>query len=75
MAHIDLHRRFLNALGKNYVPMACLAVGVFTHWYSSRYFVIDQDMGILGTGVALVLTNTIIFTLQILYSTFMLPDI
>jgi Na+-driven multidrug efflux pump len=75
MGHIDLHRRFLNSLGKNYVPMACLAIGVFSHQYSSKYFVIDLDMGIQGTGMALVLTNTIIFSLQLFYSSFMMPEI
>ena len=75
MGHIDLHRRFLNALGKNYVPMACLAFGVFTHKFSSDYFVIKLEMGIIGTGLALVMTNSIIFILQIWYSSYMMPEI
>lgn len=46
MSHIDLHRRFLNSLGKNYVPMICMAFGVYLHEYTSEYFVNTLDMGI-----------------------------
>lgn len=62
LAHIDLHRRFLNSLGKNYVPMLCLTIGVFLHIVFSYIFVIQNQMEIVGTGIALVLTNLIIFS-------------
>lgn len=62
LAHIDLHRRFLNSLGKNYVPMLCLTVGVFLHIILSYIFVIRYQMEIVGTGIALVITNLIIFS-------------
>jgi Na+-driven multidrug efflux pump len=63
MAHIDLHKRFLNSLGKNNIPMICLTIGVISHFFLSLYFVIYQQKGIVGTGIAGVISNFITFVL------------
>lgn len=62
MAHTDLHRKFLNSLGKNNVPMVCLTLGTLTHFVWCQIFVINLQMGITGIGIALIITNTIIFS-------------
>lgn len=75
MAHTDLHRRFLNSLGKNNVPMLCLTFGTLTHFLWCNIFVTKLQLGITGIGISLIITNTIIFLSQLLYSIYLIPEI
>jgi len=59
-AHIDIHRRFLNSIGKNSIPMISLFIGIFFHFIFSKILVIDLKMGITGTGVAGIIMNLIV---------------
>ena len=59
-AHIDIHRRFLNSIGKNSIPMISLFIGIFFHFIFSWIFVIYFKLGITGTGVAGILMNLVV---------------
>lgn len=55
--------------------MLCLTFGTLTHFLWTNIFVVKLEMGITGTGIALIITNTIIFLSQILYSIYLIPEI
>ena len=52
MGYADAHRRYLNTLGKSYIPLVVMVIGTVLHYYVSRYLVIDKKMGMKGTGIA-----------------------
>jgi Na+-driven multidrug efflux pump len=62
-AHVDIHRRFLNSIGKNSIPMISLFIGIFFHLIFSWFFVLYLKMGITGTGIAGILMNLVVFTI------------
>ena len=62
-AHVDIHRRFLNSIGKNSIPMISLFIGIFFHFIFSWFFVLYLKMGITGTGIAGILMNLVVFTI------------
>jgi len=55
--------------------MLCLTFGTLTHLLWTNIFVVKFQLGITGTGIALIITNTIIFVSQILYSIYWIPEI
>ncbi len=67
-AHIDIHRRFLNSIGKNSVPLISLFIGMIFHLFFNWYFVLHLEMGIIGTGIAGVIMNVIVFIIQFTYA-------
>ena len=69
MGLVDLQSRFLNSLGKNYVPMICLSIGIVLHIISNYIFVLKMHLGLKGTGYAGVITNIFILSLQLWYTT------
>lgn len=75
LGHIDIHRRFLQSMGKNRMPMICLCIGVLVHLVLSYIFVIKMEMGIKGTGLAGVFMNLTIIILQFSWAHLMMPDI
>ena len=62
-AHVDIHRRFLNSIGKNSIPMISLFIDIFFHFIFSWFFVLYLKMGITGTGIAGILMNLVVFTI------------
>lgn len=42
LGYTDIHRRYLNSLGRNTVPLVALAVGTFSHYFVSKHFVITM---------------------------------
>ena len=52
LGYADMHRRFLNSIGKNTIPLFALVIGTAMHYFLSKYLVIDCKMGINGTGYA-----------------------
>ena len=74
-AHIDVHRRFLNSIGKNSVPLISLFIGMVFHLFFNWYFVLHLEMGIIGTGIAGVLMNIIVFIIQFSYANFYIKEL
>ena len=56
------------------VPMVAQCVGQVFHVFLSWLFVWKLDYGIVGTGIASVITNFIIYTILIVY-TYILDDL
>lgn len=65
---IDAQRRFLNMLGKNEVPMYCQFVGICVHLILCNVFVSYMEMGMLGVGLASIISNLVIFVSLLIYS-------
>lgn len=57
LGHIDIHRRYLQSMGKNRMPMVCLSIGLLIHLVLSYILVIKMEMGIRGTGLSGVVMN------------------
>lgn len=74
MGLIDSQRRFLNMMGKNYIPLICQSTGIILHIFLCYKFVWVLELEIKGVGYASTITNVIIYFLLFLYSS-MLPDI
>lgn len=61
LGYADVHRRYLNTLGRNIVPLGAMIIGTIIHYFISVRFVIHWHMGIVGTGVAgVILWGTIL---------------
>lgn len=75
LAHIDIHRRFLNCVGRKNVPLYSLLLGIVIHIILSYYFVIVLKLGITGTGLAGVIMNMVILIVQITYANMKIPEI
>lgn len=52
LGYADLHRRFLNTIGRNKVPLVAMIIGTVIHYFVSVHLVIHCQMGITGTGIA-----------------------
>lgn len=63
LGYADVHRRYLNSLGRNMVPLGAMIVGTIIHYFVSVRFVIYWHWGIVGTGVAGVILWGTILTL------------
>ena len=63
MGYTDVHRRYLNSIGRNTVPLVALAIGTLIHYFLSMYLVIQCRMGITGTGIAGVVLWSLILVL------------
>lgn len=66
----DLQRKFLNSLGKNYVPMVAQVISILLHIFWSYVLVVKYDMAIMGTGLASTITtftNLVIMMVYTLY--------
>jgi Na+-driven multidrug efflux pump len=74
-SHIDIHRRFLNSIGKNSVPLISLFIGMVFHLFFNWYFVLYLEMGIIGTGIAGVLMNLIVFIIQFTYANLFIKEL
>jgi multidrug resistance protein, MATE family len=57
----DLYRRFLTCQGKPNIPAACFAIGVIPHLVVSYLLIYRYRMDILGAGIAVVVSNAIIY--------------
>lgn len=68
LGYTDIHRRYLNSLGRNTVPLVALAVGTFSHYFVSKQFVITMQLGIQGTGYAGILLWSTILLVQVCYA-------
>ena len=66
--HADLQRRFLNSFGKNMVTFVCTAISIAFHVVWSHIFVIKLGYGIVGTGIANLITCSITFALLLIYT-------
>lgn len=64
----DLQRRFLNGFGKNNIPFICTAIGVGFHSLWSEIFVLRLNYGIVGTGIANLITSSLTFTMLMVYT-------
>jgi MATE family multidrug resistance protein len=71
---IDGQRRFLNMMGKNYVPLICQSCSVLLHIGLCYWFVYVCKLNIRGIGYASTITNCITYTLLCTYS-YCLEDI
>lgn len=68
LGYADIHRRYLNSLGRNTVPLIALAIGTILHYFISKKLVVELELGITGTGYAgIMLWSTIMFV-QLGYS-------
>ena len=68
LGYADIHRRYLNSLGRNTVPLIALAIGTFAHYFISKHLVITLQLGIKGTGYAGILLWSTILLVQVIYS-------
>lgn len=73
LGYTDIHRRYLNSLGRNTVPLVALAVGTFAHYFVSKHLVITCQLGIEGTGYAGILLWGMILLVQLGYAV-MVPE-
>jgi MATE family multidrug resistance protein len=67
-ALIDNQRKFLNMVGKSYVPMVCQVTGTIVHPFLCYYFVMVKDMNVRGVGIASSITNSFIFVFLLAYT-------
>jgi multidrug resistance protein, MATE family len=67
-------QKFLNCLQKNNVPLIALLIGQVLHVFWSWVFVIKLQYGIVGTGIASIISNGTIFLICAVYAS-MLEDI
>ena len=73
LGHIDIHRRFLQSMGFNKMPMICLSIGVVIHYFLSYLFVLKWHMGIWGTGYAGVIMNICVIIMQFSWAHLKMP--
>ena len=64
----DLQRRFLNSCGFTGVPLICQFISIALHAFWLFLFTRYNEFGIIGIGMAGVLTNSISTLLMVLYS-------
>jgi len=74
MGLIDGQRRFLNMMNQTRTPMIAYYVSIAFHILLSYIFVWKLDYGILGTGIASTLTNSINYIFLLVLSS-CIPDI
>lgn len=55
-------------IGKSYVPMVCLATGVFLHFFLCYYFVSVRHFGISGIGISGSVSNGLIYSFLLMYT-------
>ena len=70
----DSQKKFLNCFKKNFVPMWSNALGVILYPFWCYIFIIHLDLGILGCAVTDVVSITITYAFNLVY-TFLLADI
>ena len=58
----------MNNFGKNTVTFICTSIGVAFHVVWSYIFVIKLEFGIVGTGIANVITTSLTFLLLLMYT-------
>ena len=61
----DIEKKFLNSLGKNVYPMISYSVSISLHPVWVYIFMVHLEMGILGMGIAGIITNGIAYFLMI----------
>ena len=52
-----------------------LFIGMVFHLFFNWYFVLHLEMGIIGTGIAGVLMNIIVFIIQFSYANFYIKEL
>ena len=57
----DCQKRLLNNFGKTKISFYANLIAMITHYFWCSLFVIKLELGITGTGIANVITNTIFF--------------
>ena len=57
----DLEKRFLNAFGKNVIPMLAYTISVSLHPFWLYLIVVKYDMGLEGIGYAGIVTNLVTY--------------
>ena len=75
LGYADMHRRFLNSIGRNTIPLIALVVGTCMHYFLSKYLVIDLELGITGTGLAGIALWSTILIVQLAYANYYVPEI
>lgn len=70
----NLQVKFLNNLGKTKVPMISQTISILFHPVWSWLLVMKYDYGIIGTGIAGVITNFTVLVFNLIYS-YIMQDI